>query len=72
MFVFFLKVQNTQCGHHHSLSSLMDPLVLKMKRLRLEDLPRDREPLRLTPPLTRRQLRKHLLGRQIQDSEPPI
>jgi hypothetical protein len=46
MIVFFLKVQNTQCVYHHHLSSLM---VLKMRRLRLEDSSRDREPLRLTP-----------------------
>jgi hypothetical protein len=38
MFVFFLKVQNTQCGYHLSLSSLMDPLVLNIRSLRLEDL----------------------------------
>jgi hypothetical protein len=48
MFVFFLKMKNTQCGYHHSLSSLMNPLVPKMRRLRLEDSPRDRELLRLT------------------------
>jgi hypothetical protein len=70
MFVFFLKIQNTQCGYHHGLSSLVDPLVPKM-RLRLEDSPRDREPLRLTSPLTRRWPRKGLLARQMQDSEPP-
>jgi hypothetical protein len=39
MFVFFLNMQNTQCGYHGSLSSLMDPLVPKMRRLRLEDAP---------------------------------
>jgi hypothetical protein len=54
MFVFFLKVWNTQCGYHRGLSSLTDPLVPKIRRLRLEDWPRDRELLRLTPPLTRR------------------
>jgi hypothetical protein len=71
MFVFFLKVQNIQCGYHHCLSSLMDPLVPKMRRLRLEDSALDREPLRLTPPLTRGQPRRWLLVRQTQDSEPP-
>jgi hypothetical protein len=37
MFVFFLKMQNTQCGYHCGFSSLMDPLVPKMRRLSLED-----------------------------------
>jgi hypothetical protein len=72
MFVFFLKMQNTQCGYHHSLSSLMDPLVPKMRRLSLEDSPWDREPLRLTPPLTTGRTRKRLMARQTRDSEPPI
>jgi hypothetical protein len=71
MFVFFLKMQNTQCGYHHSLSSLMDPLVLKMKKLNLKDLPWDRKQLRLTPPLTRGWSRKWPMTRQTQDSEPP-
>jgi hypothetical protein len=54
MFVFFLKVQNTQCGYHHGLSSFMDLLVMKIRRrLSLEDLHRDRELLRLTHQLTR-------------------
>jgi hypothetical protein len=39
MLVLFLKMQNTQCGYHRGLSSLMDPLVPKMRRLRLEDSP---------------------------------
>jgi hypothetical protein len=47
MFVFFLKMQNTQHGYHQNLSSLMDPLVPRMRRLRLEDLLQDKEPLRL-------------------------
>jgi hypothetical protein len=47
------------------------PLVLKMKRVRLEDLPQDREPLRLTLPSTTGQPRKWLLVRQMWDSEPP-
>jgi hypothetical protein len=42
MLVIFLEVHNTQCGYHCSLSSFMDPLILKKRRLRLEDLPRDR------------------------------
>jgi hypothetical protein len=71
MLVFFLKVQNTQCGYHQSLSSLMDPLVPKMRRLRLEDSPWDRELLRLTLPLSRWWSRKWLLVRQTWDSEPP-
>jgi hypothetical protein len=71
MFVFFLKVQNTQCGYHRGLSSLMDPLVPKMRRLSLEDSPQDRKPLRLTPPPTRGQPKKWLLVRQTQDNEPP-
>jgi hypothetical protein len=71
MVVFFLKVQNTQCGYHHCLSSLMDTLIPKMRRLRLEDLPQDKEPLRLTPPLTRKWPRKLVLARQTQDSKPP-
>jgi hypothetical protein len=71
MFVFFLKVQNTQCGYHHGLSTLMDPLVPKMRRLRLEEMPRDREPLRLIPPSTRGQPRRRLPARQIQNSVPP-
>jgi hypothetical protein len=70
IFVFFLNVQNTQCRYHCSLSSLMDPLVLKMRRLSLEDSPRNRELLRLTPPPTRGQPRKWPLVRQTQDSEP--
>jgi hypothetical protein len=37
-----------------------------MRRLRLEDSPWDREPLRLIPPLTR-----GLLARQTWNSEPP-
>jgi hypothetical protein len=49
----------------------MDPLVPKMRRLRLEDFLRDREPLRLTPLLTRRQPRQRPLVRKTQDSEPP-
>jgi hypothetical protein len=53
MFVFFLKMQNTQSGCHCSLSSFMDPLVPKMRRLRLEDSPRDRTLLKLIPPPTR-------------------
>jgi hypothetical protein len=44
MLAFFLKVQNTQCGYHLSLSSLIDLLVPMMRRLRLEDLLWDREP----------------------------
>jgi hypothetical protein len=71
MLVFFLKMQNTQCGYYHGLSSLRGPLVLKMRRLRLEDSPWDRELLRQTPQLTRRQSRKWPLVRQTQDSEPP-
>jgi hypothetical protein len=43
----------------------MDPLALKMRRLRLEDSPQDREPLRLTPSLIRGQPRKWLLERQM-------
>jgi hypothetical protein len=42
-----------------------------MRRLRLQDLPQDREQLRLTPPSTRGQPRKQLLVRQTQDSDPP-
>jgi hypothetical protein len=53
MRVFFLKVQNTQYRYHHGLLSLIDSLVLKIRRLRLVNSPQDREPLRLTPPLTR-------------------
>jgi hypothetical protein len=49
----------------------MDPLILKMRRLSLEDSPQDREPLRLTPPLIRGRPRKWPLPRQMQDSEPP-
>jgi hypothetical protein len=49
----------------------MDPLVLKMRRLSLEDSLQDRELLRLTPPFTRGRPRKWLLARQMQDSEPP-
>jgi hypothetical protein len=71
MFVFFLKMQNTQCGYNRSLSSLMDTLVLKMRKLRLKDLPGYKELLRLTPPLTRGQPRKGMLVRQMQDSKPP-
>jgi hypothetical protein len=67
MFAFFLKVQNTQCGYHHSLSSLMDPLIPKMRKLR----PQDRKPLKLTPQLTGGWSRKWPLVRQKQDSEPP-
>jgi hypothetical protein len=50
----------------------MDSLVLKIRRLSLEDLSQDRETLRLTLPPTRGQPRKWLLVRQMQDSEPPI
>jgi hypothetical protein len=74
MLVFFLKVQNTQYGTikvHLTLSSLMDSLVLKMRRLRLKDFPWDREPLRLISPAIRGQPRKWQLVRQMQDSEPP-
>jgi hypothetical protein len=71
MFVFFLKMHNTKCRYHRSLSSLMDSLVPKMRRPRLEDSPWDREPLRLTPPLTRGWPRKQPLARQTRDSEPP-
>jgi hypothetical protein len=71
IFVFFLKMSNTQCGYHHSLSSLMDPLVPKMRRLRLEDLPQNREPLRLIPSPTRGRPRRQLPTRQMWDSEPP-
>jgi hypothetical protein len=46
----------------------MDPLVLKIRRLRLKDSPQDKEPLRLTSPLTRRQIRKQPLVRWMQDS----
>jgi hypothetical protein len=53
------------------LSKLIDPLVPKMRRLRLEDFPQDRELLWLAPQLTRRWSRKQLLARQTQDSEPP-
>jgi hypothetical protein len=56
--MFFLKMQNTQYGYHCGLSSLIDTLVLKMRKLRLEDLPQDRELIRLTPSLTIRQPRK--------------
>jgi hypothetical protein len=72
MFVFFLKMQNTEYGYHHTLSSLMDALVPKMRRLRLKDSPWDRELMRLSPPLTRGWPRKWLLVRQMQDSVPPI
>jgi hypothetical protein len=67
----FPEGENTQCGYHQGFSSLMDPLVLKMRRLRLEDSPQDRELLRLTPQLTRGQPRKWPLARQMQDSESP-
>jgi hypothetical protein len=43
----------------------MDPLVLKIRRLSLEDSCRDRDLLRLTPQLTRGQSRKQLLARQM-------
>jgi hypothetical protein len=72
MLVFFLKLQNTQCGYHLNLSNLMDHLVLKMRSLSLEDSPQDKELLRLTPPLTRGWPRKWPLERQMWDSEPPI
>jgi hypothetical protein len=71
IFVFFLKMQDTQYVYYHSLPSLLDPLLPKKRRLRLEDYPRDKEGLRLTLALTRRQSRKWPLVRQIQDSEPP-
>jgi hypothetical protein len=72
MFVFFLKAQNTQCGYHHGLSSFKDPLVPKMRRLRLEDSPAlGQGALRLTLPLTRGWPRKWPLVREMWDSEPP-
>jgi hypothetical protein len=49
----------------------MDPLVLKMRRLRLEDSLQDSEPLRLTPPLTGRWPRKQPLVTEMGESEPP-
>jgi hypothetical protein len=49
----------------------MYPLVLKMRRLTLEDSPQDRELLRLIPPQTRGQPRRWPPVRQTQDSEPP-
>jgi hypothetical protein len=70
--MFFLKVPNTQCGYHGGFSSLVEPLSLKMRRLRLEDLPLDRELLRLTLPPTRRWPRKWPLARQMQHSKPPM
>jgi hypothetical protein len=42
-----------------------------MRRLRLEDSPQDREPLRLIPLLTRGQPRRRLPARQTQNIEPP-
>jgi hypothetical protein len=71
MFVFFLKMQNIQCRYHHGFSSLMDPLVLQIRRLRLEDSSQDRDPLRLNPPLTKGWLRRWLLVRQTWDNELP-
>jgi hypothetical protein len=53
------------------LSSFMDPLVPKMRRLRLEDFPWDMEPLRLIPPLTRGWPRRRPLARQTWNSKPP-
>jgi hypothetical protein len=55
------------CG----LPSLVDPLVPKMRRLRLEDSPRDRELLRLIPPLTRGRPRRRPPVRQTWDTQPP-
>jgi hypothetical protein len=69
VFVFFLKVQNTQCGYHHDLSSLMDPLVLN-EEVETGRLTQDRELLRLTSPLTKGWPRKWPLARQMWDSKP--
>jgi hypothetical protein len=71
MLVFFLKVQNTQHGYHHSLSSFTDSLIPKMRKVRLEDSPWDKEPLKLTPPSTIGWPRKWPMVRQTWDSEPP-
>jgi hypothetical protein len=65
MLVFFVKVQNTQYGYHRSLSSLMDPLVPKMRRLRLQYSHWDRELLRLIPPLIRGRPRRRPLARKM-------
>jgi hypothetical protein len=54
MLVLFLKMQNTQCGYHRGLSSLMDPPGPKDEEAETGGLPQDREPLRLILPLTRR------------------
>jgi hypothetical protein len=54
-----------------SFSSLIEPLVLKMRRLKLEDSPLGRELLKLTPQPIGWQPRKRLLARQTQNSEPP-